>query len=379
MLFTPVQPIQASAPTGGLLRAATIPSDGARWQDGMAWRPERCPTAASFDPCDTAIAEIETVTITGDPTGGTFTLTYTGQTTAAIAYNATANAVQVALEALNNLNHGDVRVTGTAGGPYTVTFRGSLGNITQMTASAAGLTGGTAPAVVVATTQQGAQAYGTVLGVGGAEVVYYLPPAFRVQEDCRTSTGDTGMEDRVRRQAAAVSSYMVARELWTGERTQLNPYTNPEGVATQTNAWLASPDATLIAGAFEPYDGLGELEETARRAALGLDVFIHVPIEVVPLIANAVEKVGNLLKTETGAIIVADAGYLGTNQAGADVANRRFIYATGPVEVRLGDIATDELVDHRLNIRTATAERVFAATFDPCVHYGLAIVTPATS
>jgi hypothetical protein len=345
----------------------------------MAWRPERCPTAASFDPCDTAIAEIETVTITGAPTGGTFTLTYSTQTTSALAFNATAAAVQAALEALNNLNHGDIRVTGAAGGPYTVTFRGSLGNITQMTASGAGLTGGTAPAVAVATTQQGAQAFGTPQGEGGAEVVYYLPPAFRVEESCRTSSGDTGQLERVRRQAVAVSSYMVARELWTGERTQLNPYTNPEGVVTQTNAWLASPAATLITGAFDPYDGLGELEETARRAALGLDVFIHVPIEVVPLIANAVIQVGNLLKTETGAIIVADAGYLGTDQAGALIANRRFIYATGPVQVRLDDVVAEELVEHRTNTRKATADRIFAATFDPCIHYGLAIATPATS
>ena len=43
--------------------------------------------------------------------GGTFTLTYNGQTTAAIAYNATAAQVQSALEALNNVAPGDVVVT----------------------------------------------------------------------------------------------------------------------------------------------------------------------------------------------------------------------------------------------------------------------------
>lgn len=379
MLFTPVEPFQATPPSSGLLKAAITPTDNTRWQDGMAWRPERCPTAVSFDPCDTAIAEIETVTITGDPTGGTFTLTYSGQTTAGIAFNATAFAVQAALEALNNLNHGDIRVTGANGGPWTVTFRGSLGNITQMTASAAGLTGGTAPAVVVATSQQGAAMFTGQLGDGGAENAYYLPPAFRVEEQCQTRSGDTGMLERVRRQALAVTSYMVARELWTGERTQLNPYTNPEGVVSQTNAWLASPDATIITGVFQPYDGLGELEEQARRGALGQDVYLHVPIEVVSLVPEALEKVGNTLRTKTGAYVVADAGYLGTNTAGAVVANQRFIYATGPVEVRLDDVAAEELIDHRNNIRIATAERVFAARFDPCTHYGLAIATPATS
>ncbi|MEC4616195.1 hypothetical protein [Tsukamurella tyrosinosolvens] len=57
-----------------------------------------------------------TVTVTGSPTGGTFTLTVGGQTTAAIAYNATATAVKAALEALSNVD--SATVTGT--GPYTV-------------------------------------------------------------------------------------------------------------------------------------------------------------------------------------------------------------------------------------------------------------------
>ncbi len=90
--------------------------------------------------------EVQSVTITGGPTGGTFTLTYSGQTTAGIAYNAAASAVQTALEALSNLAPGDVVVTGNAGGPYTVAFAGTLAatNVAQMTASGASLTGGNA-------------------------------------------------------------------------------------------------------------------------------------------------------------------------------------------------------------------------------------------
>lgn len=103
--------------------------------------------------------EIQTLTITGTPTGGTWTATYAGQTTAAIAYNATAATVRTALEALSTVGYGNVDVTGAAGGPYTVTFRGSLAgtNVAQMTASGAGLTGGSSPAVAVATSSAGAQ------------------------------------------------------------------------------------------------------------------------------------------------------------------------------------------------------------------------------
>lgn len=89
----------------------------------------------------------KTVTVTGAPTGGTFTLTYNGQTTAGIAYNATAAAVQSALEALSNVNPGDVTVTGNAGGPWTIATAGAAPTIT---ANGSGLTGGSSPAVGVA-------------------------------------------------------------------------------------------------------------------------------------------------------------------------------------------------------------------------------------
>lgn len=83
--------------------------------------------------------EIQTVTLT-DATAGTFTLTFDGQTTSTIAYDATAAAVQSALEALSNLDSGDVTVTGDAGGPWAVEFDGQ-GDVALMTADDSSLTG----------------------------------------------------------------------------------------------------------------------------------------------------------------------------------------------------------------------------------------------
>ena len=101
--------------------------------------------------------EIQLVTITGAPTGGTFTLTWSGQTTSALAYNASAAQVQAALRLLSNINGANVNVTGDDGGPYTVEFVGTLagGNRAEMTASGASLTGGTTPEVTVSTSQEG--------------------------------------------------------------------------------------------------------------------------------------------------------------------------------------------------------------------------------
>lgn len=102
------------------------------------------------------INEVQTVTITGGPTSGTFTLTFAGQTTAALQFNATAQQVQTALRALSTIGSGNVNVAGSAGGPYSVTFVGDLSslNVAAMTATAS-LSGGSTPGVTVSTPTTG--------------------------------------------------------------------------------------------------------------------------------------------------------------------------------------------------------------------------------
>lgn len=104
--------------------------------------------------------EVQTVTITGSPTGGTFTLTFDGDTTDTIAYNAASSTVQTKLRALDSVGGANVNVTGSAGGPYTVTFVNELGaqNVAALTKDATGLTGGTSPNVTIATTTAGYKA-----------------------------------------------------------------------------------------------------------------------------------------------------------------------------------------------------------------------------
>ena len=90
--------------------------------------------------------EVQTETITA--TGGTRTLTVqTGansQTTAPIAYNANAAAIQAALELLPNVGASDIVVTGT--GPFTYTFSGTnfqKQDVNLIAVNTFGLTGGT--------------------------------------------------------------------------------------------------------------------------------------------------------------------------------------------------------------------------------------------
>jgi hypothetical protein len=72
----------------------------------------------------------QTVNLLGGPNGGTFTLSYAGDTTAPIAYNAAPGDVQAALQALPSIGSGNVSV-GTSLFPqaYTVTFTGALANM----------------------------------------------------------------------------------------------------------------------------------------------------------------------------------------------------------------------------------------------------------
>jgi hypothetical protein len=110
----------------------------------------------------TAVNDVQTLTTTGVPTGGTFTLTFNGATTTAIAYNASAATVQAALQALTSIGSGNITA---AGGPLptavVLTFAGSLAGQYQnlITGNSTLLTGGTTPAVVVAHTTSGQGQY----------------------------------------------------------------------------------------------------------------------------------------------------------------------------------------------------------------------------
>lgn len=288
-MFAPVEPVPAEPPRHSLVRTAITPRDDVRWENGFAWRAERCITSTVYDAC-------------------------------------------------------------TVG-----TLPGSIGPDEGL-------------------------------------LNYYRPFVIRVEDECSTRTGDSTIDEaRVRRQLEATTSFRLARELWAGAHTQANPYATPEtgGTASATNRWLARTVGVETYGdTFTPLDGLGQLEELARRnfaasntgASMGQDVWIHAPIEVAPLLERALEPDGpGKWRTKTGAVMVFDAGYLGTNPSGEVQGGRRWMYATGPVAVRLSPVETRRFIDQRTNRILVSAERVAAAYFDSCVHHGLAVVMPTTS
>ena len=106
-----------------------------------------------------AVNEVQTITLT-NATGGTWQARWNGFTTDNLAYNISAANLQTALRALASIDGAYVTVTGSAGGPYTVTFTSILGgyDVELITVSGANLTG-TSPTVAVVETTKGCTAY----------------------------------------------------------------------------------------------------------------------------------------------------------------------------------------------------------------------------
>ena len=85
-----------------------------------------------YPPQAEGIAEVQTLSKDDKATAGTFTLTYDGQTTGAIAFDAENDEVQGALELLSNVSPGDICVSGKKfkdDGDTIFTFRNNAGDV----------------------------------------------------------------------------------------------------------------------------------------------------------------------------------------------------------------------------------------------------------
>lgn len=100
--------------------------------------------------------EVQTVTISGTPTGGSYLLQWTGpdsllRSTGPLAHNASGSAVQTALRAIPGLESVTVTTTGTSPNyTHTITFVGVVGDPGQLV-SVNDLTGGVSPTISHAT------------------------------------------------------------------------------------------------------------------------------------------------------------------------------------------------------------------------------------
>lgn len=136
---------------------------GKRCNESLVVTVPVCPNGAYGEQdaitCNTAANEVQTLTVTGTPTGGTIPVTFLGQGPVDVDFDATAAEVKTALATLSNLDAADLTTGGgpLPGTPVTVEFTGRYagGDVPKLGVSADDLTGGTDPTVTVTSTTTG--------------------------------------------------------------------------------------------------------------------------------------------------------------------------------------------------------------------------------
>lgn len=93
--------------------------------------------------------EVQTITITGTPTAGTFTISLPGYPTYTAAYNVTTAALATALSSLWDMT---IAVSGTPSTSYVITFPAGEGNAPTLQVNASNFTPNTVTAAVTTTT-----------------------------------------------------------------------------------------------------------------------------------------------------------------------------------------------------------------------------------
>lgn len=119
----------------------------------VASAPGRSPVALTGSQVSSPTADITpglhrtfTVTVSGSPTGGEFTLRFGGAETAPLDHNESASDIKTALVALSSrYTDMDFDVSGSSGGPWTVITP----NFSRLSSGDNALTGGTTPQVTV--------------------------------------------------------------------------------------------------------------------------------------------------------------------------------------------------------------------------------------
>ena len=206
---------------------------------------------------------------------------------------------------------------------------------------------------------------------------------FTIQADYECSTFGFLNQDYFEKAALGLDlcqSKLVESEFWTGALAQQDDEIDSEGNAT-TNRYLASQDAVDITPttgtAIKPAYALALLEEALATCGCGVKGYVHATRSVASVLPLKHED--DVLVTKLGNYVIAGTGYTGTGPTGTDPGNgKAWMYATGPVSVRLGDtyIVPDNInqaTDIRNNSVSVSAEKEVAVTWDGCCHFAVLV------
>ena len=213
----------------------------------------------------------------------------------------------------------------------------------------------------------------------GALHLQYFP--FEVQADFRCSTMSrrpAELRELAEQAMEACAQKAVEKEFWDGDLAQVAQQDDAEF----PNRYLASDAATNVtpsgsttAGVKSKY-ALALLEQAIADCGCGIKGTVHATRAVAS--ALGMKGKNDRLETNLGNMLVAGTGYSGRGPDGqAAPPGMAWMYATGPVTVRLGEIVVfaddSENVDRRANTILATASRPAAVTWNSCCHYAVLV------
>jgi len=203
----------------------------------------------------------------------------------------------------------------------------------------------------------------------------YYP--FDVKASVKVSTMGTNPADIEASAKAAldiVTQKAVETEFWNGDVAKLLTTDND-------NRYLASAqsvDVTPTPGtAVKVRYGLALLEQAIANSPVGAQGLIHAPRDVASTLP--LDKDGTTLRTSLGTPVVAGVGYSKKGPTGAvAAAGKAWMYATGPVSVRLGPtIVTpgnlNQAVDIRVNNIEYFVDRSAAVTWSTTTSYAVLV------
>jgi len=203
----------------------------------------------------------------------------------------------------------------------------------------------------------------------------------------------TAMADRAERHIRNITSQALAYELWTGDATALDPWTLPTGQVALANQrpgagtadegpylnphFAATASALSVSLGDDATSALGAVEAAVAEKLAGGPIYLHIPTEFVTSMGSDLSSEGDLIRTPTGGIVIADAGYPG-KAADADPTDFT-VYGSGPITVWLDEpVVYDQdswVVDHNTNRVAVWAERTALIWFDPQTLVGCTVST----
>ena len=174
----------------------------------------------------------------------------------------------------------------------------------------------------------------------------------------------------------------IEYELWTGALSKQQDAdwdSNARG-RDFPNRWLASDEAvdvTPSGGAVKPKYGLALLEKALGDCGAGIKGTIHMTRDIASVLG--LKDKNGVLRTALGNTVIAGTGYAGTGPNGQPpTGTETWMYATGPVSVRLGPIvATPDQRRQSVNTSNNTvsvyAARSAAVSWDSCCLYAVRV------